>query len=162
LIVPSFFFLVFAVVAAVIYNISVETTWRAFVMLCVNFLFLASFSREPLTFAPFFGFLVVGYLAIPVIEISQTKLSFFSFVLPPVIIPETVLIFVWLKQYSFIPKSLLLEFPYVTVGLSYVFFRVMHLVIDAAQGKVQQRLTVLDYANYTLNFLCLISGPILR
>ena len=43
-------------------------------------------------------------------------------------------VFLWLKRYSFIPEALLLPPGTMTVGLSYIFFRVMHLVIDAGQS----------------------------
>ena len=40
----------------------------------------------------------------------------------------------WLKKYLFFPQATFLPFPYMVVGLSYVFFRVLHLVIDAQSG----------------------------
>jgi len=55
-----------------------------------------------------------------------------------------------------------LKFPYVTIGLSYVFFRVLHLIIDAHQKSVGSAVSAIDYANYTLNFTSLVSGPIQR
>lgn len=48
------------------------------------------------------------------------------------------------------------------MGLSYVFFRVMHLIIDSHQGDLDGRVGLLSYLNYTLNFTSLTSGPIQR
>jgi alginate O-acetyltransferase complex protein AlgI len=160
--VPSLYFLVFALAAAALYNISLGATWRKLVLLSADLLFLLSFSREPLAFVPFAGFLVLGYSAIRLLEASRSEMSRTSVVLPFLLISGTLLSFMWLKKYSLFPHGLFLDFPYVTIGLSYVFFRVMHLVIDASQGQIQQRVAVVDYANYTLNFLTLVSGPIQR
>ena len=51
----------------------------------------------------------------------------------------TLAAFFWLKRYSFVPNRTFLPFPYVTVGLSYVFFRVVHLIIDSHQGAIEGR-----------------------
>ena len=70
--------------------------------------------------------------------------------------------FVWLKKYAFVPSGLLLEFPYITLGLSYIFFRVLHLIIDARSGDIPERISIVSYLNYTLNFTTIVSGPIQR
>jgi alginate O-acetyltransferase complex protein AlgI len=71
-------------------------------------------------------------------------------------------VFCWLKKYWFLAPVGFLTHPYLTVGLSYVFFRVMHLVIDAADNPALAALRPLSYTNYVLNFTCLIAGPIQR
>ncbi len=48
-------------------------------------------------------------------------------------------VFCWLKRYTFIPPGLLLPFPYFAVGMSYVFFRVVHLIVDAYQDTLPER-----------------------
>ena len=44
--------------------------------------------------------------------------------------------------------------------MSYVFFRIMSLVIDAFQDALAAPVTLLTYINYTLNFTAFVSGPI--
>jgi D-alanyl-lipoteichoic acid acyltransferase DltB (MBOAT superfamily) len=72
--------------------------------------------------------------------------------------------FAWLKKYSFIPSSLFLPHPYVTLGLSYILFRVLHLIIDARarHTTLPLKIGLVSYLNYTLNFTTLIAGPIQR
>jgi D-alanyl-lipoteichoic acid acyltransferase DltB (MBOAT superfamily) len=41
-----------------------------------------------------------------------------------------------------------------------VFFRVVHLMVDAYQGALPERIGPVAYINYTLNFTCLVAGPI--
>jgi alginate O-acetyltransferase complex protein AlgI len=69
--------------------------------------------------------------------------------------------FIWMKRYGFIPPTLLLPAGAMTIGLSYVFFRVMHLLIDASEGQ-DKPIGVVDYLNFTLNFPSFVSGPIQR
>ena len=64
-----------------------------------------------------------------------------------------VFLFVYLRQYTFFsfmpyPENL----PFI-VGLSYVFFRVMQLVIDACNGDISKPPAPARYFNFTCNFL---------
>src|SRR5262249_21312374 len=47
------------------------------------------------------------------------------------------------------------------VGLSYMLFRQIALVVDASQGQIE-RMSLWTYANYQLNLFTLLSGPIQR
>jgi D-alanyl-lipoteichoic acid acyltransferase DltB (MBOAT superfamily) len=68
--------------------------------------------------------------------------------------------FVVLKRYSFLTPAVQLPFPYLMVGLSYVLFRLIHLMVDAQQGELADRIPVLHFANYCLSFLTFTAGPI--
>jgi alginate O-acetyltransferase complex protein AlgI len=74
----------------------------------------------------------------------------------------TIAAFAWLKRYSFVPSGAFLTYPYLTIGLSYIFFRVLHVMIDSHQSSINGRVGVVSYLNYTLNFASLTSGPIQR
>jgi D-alanyl-lipoteichoic acid acyltransferase DltB (MBOAT superfamily) len=71
-------------------------------------------------------------------------------------------IFIYLKRFAVISDLPALPFPYITLGLSYILFRVLHLLIDARDGEVPARISPLVFLNYTCNFLCFVSGPIQR
>ena len=73
-----------------------------------------------------------------------------------------VAVFVVLKRFSFLGELPTLPFPYLLVGLSYVLFRVLHMVWEAPHVSSGERPGVLEYFNYTCNFLTFISGPIQR
>ncbi len=156
MIVPSLPFLLFALCAAVVFNLSAARGWRAAVLLVVNIGFLATFSSDPTAYLPFVGFLALGYLAQGVTREGSRPVLFVALVV------LMVAAFVWLKRYSFVPKESLLAFPYVLIGFSYVFFRVLHLLIDSHQGAVERKVGLVSYLNYTLNFTTLVSGPIQR
>ncbi len=53
-----------------------------------------------------------------------------------------------------------MHFAYVTIGLSYIFFRILHLQIDSNSGEIEESIGPITYFNYTCNFATLASGPI--
>lgn len=156
MIVPSLPFLLFAAVAAAAFNVSGAVAWRQGVLLVANLAFLASFSHDPLALLPLAGFLALGYGAQRTVRRGGHPRLFVGLLL------LILLSFFWLKRYAFIPGAALLPFPYVLVGLSYLFFRVLHLVIDSHEGAVEEPPGIVGYLNYTLNFTSLTSGPIQR
>lgn len=152
--IASFEFLGFALVVALCYNALRGVAWRKLVLLAANLVFLASFSHNPVSFLPLAAFLALGYLAIRLMLKPHSRPLFQGVVL------VTILLFIWLKKYTFLPDASFLTFAYTTLGLSYIFFRVMHMIIDAHEGSLKDAVTPLAYLNYTLNFTTLISGPI--
>jgi len=156
MVVPSLQFLLFAAVAACLFNVWNNSIWRAVVLLGANLAFLATFVRHPAELIPYAGFLAGGYLLIAWLQRGAPRL------VSPIAIGLVLAAFFWLKKYTFLPSALFLTYPYLVVGLSYVFFRVLHLVIDSRDEAVVGRVGPLSYLNYTLNFTSLVSGPIQR
>ena len=152
--VPSLEFLIFGALVALAINISKRPLWRRSVLLVANVAFLASFGLGPLQFAPFAGLLALGYAAVTWLEARKSRTVFVAFIM------VFVVAFCWLKQYTFVPHTLFLRQPYFIVGMSYVFFRILHLVIDAYQDALPERPNIFAYLAYTLNFTALVSGPI--
>jgi alginate O-acetyltransferase complex protein AlgI len=131
--------------------------WRQFVLLAASIGFLAFFSHRPAAFVPLAAFLLFGFLSLRLMQAGATRLF-----VPLLIV--AIVSFIWLKKYAFIPSSLFLHATYVTLGLSYIFFRVLHLVIDARapHSTLSPKISFVSYLNYTLNFTTLVSGPIQR
>jgi D-alanyl-lipoteichoic acid acyltransferase DltB (MBOAT superfamily) len=125
---------------------------REIVLGLANLAFLASFVVEARELAPLLSFLALGYAAVHLARRA-------SHVALCAIIVAVVLIFIWLKQYFALLPSL--GFAYLTVGLSYILFRVLHLVIDVAQGESKAP-GALTYFGYATCFLTFVSGPIQR
>lgn len=75
-----------------------------------------------------------------------------------------VALFVYLQRYDFLhwvlPDAALPRLLS-TVGLSFLFFKIVHVVIDAYSGTLD-RLDPLTYLNYCLNFATFAMGPIQR
>ena len=146
-------FLAFGVVAALCYNLLRPVAWRQGVLLVANLCFLATFATGRWTFLPFAAFLLFGFAGVRLIQQGYTRL-FVPFVV------ALILLFIWLKQYTFLPHSSFLRSAYITLGLSYILFRVLHLFIDGRDGELPHKVSFVSYLNYTLNFTTLVSGPI--
>jgi alginate O-acetyltransferase complex protein AlgI len=75
-----------------------------------------------------------------------------------------VAVFIYLRRYDFLewvlPESLLPR-ALSTIGLSFLFFKIVHVMVDA-YSKTLGRLDPLTYLNYCLNFATFIMGPIQR
>ncbi len=156
MIVPSFQFLAFAAVGAALFNIGRSYWWRQLILLLWNVAFIASFTHNPVAVLPFAGFLLFGYLASQYLVRPGAGKPLFVAVLL-----ITIALFFWLKRYTFVPSALLLPNIFLLLGLSYVFFRVLHVIIDSYEGNLEP-ITPISYVNYTLNFTALVSGPIQR
>jgi D-alanyl-lipoteichoic acid acyltransferase DltB (MBOAT superfamily) len=152
----SFQLLAFALIAAIVYNLHSSLRWRQSVLLVANAYFLYTFVGNVQSILPLMGFMVLGYWCVWVMQ-RQARVGTYVGML--VLVIGT---FVWLKKYTFLPSVTFLHFTYVTVGLSYILFRVLHLMIDSQANVLQERIGPVAYLNYTLNFMTLVSGPIQR
>ncbi|MBV8807305.1 MAG: hypothetical protein JO033_01410 [Acidobacteriaceae bacterium] len=152
--VPSYYFLGFAALVALAINLSSAPQWRRCLLLATNIAFIVTFTHSAAELMPFAGLLLLGYAAVKAMERWPHRALFIVFLI------TLIFAFCWLKRYSFIPAALWLAHPYFLVGMSYVFFRILHLVIDAYQDALPDRVGLLSYVNYTLNFTALVSGPI--
>lgn len=79
-------------------------------------------------------------------------------------IAALVAAFVWLRRYELLehllPASWLSQ-AVATAGLSFLLFKILHVVIEAGSGTLGP-LRPADYLNYCLNFTTFLLGPIQR
>jgi D-alanyl-lipoteichoic acid acyltransferase DltB (MBOAT superfamily) len=151
----SLYFLVFVLAVSLVYNLLPSLQWRRGVQLVANLAFLSTFSHTPAQWIPYLVFLSIGYASYLVIRRKRKRALTISLCL-------ILLLFFILKQYSFLPSILFLRRAYVSLGMSYVLFRILHLLIDTRQGVIAQFVGPVDYLNYALNFTSIVSGPIQR
>jgi alginate O-acetyltransferase complex protein AlgI len=121
----------------------------------LNLVFVASFAADPLQLVPLAGFALAGYGAVRVSARLGTGAGL------GVIVAALVLAFAWLRHYSLIGFVPALPIAYVMVGLPYILMRVLHLMVDVAQGALPVP-SLLRYFNYNFSFLTFVSGPIQR
>jgi D-alanyl-lipoteichoic acid acyltransferase DltB (MBOAT superfamily) len=151
----SFHFVIFGLAAALVSNFSRSRVWRSTVLLAASVVFLGLLAHNPIVFLPLAGFLLLGYIGLVLIERGVPH----SFAWSLVTVLST---YIWLKKYTFLPEDIFLHFSYFTLGLSYIVFRVLHLLIETGDGDEKRHLGLGAYLLYTLNFTTLISGPIQR
>jgi alginate O-acetyltransferase complex protein AlgI len=120
-----------------------------------SLVFLALLVRRPILFVPLAGFLLLGFAGLKAIERGWSKRIVWSVLL-------VILVYIWLKKYTFLPEASFLRVPYFTLGLSYIFFRVLHLQIEAGDTRQKNPVGLGAYLLYALNFTTFVSGPIQR
>lgn len=149
----SFQFVAFGLAVALISNFSRSRVWRSVVLMAASIIFLGLLARNPIVFLPLLGFLLLGYIGLVLLERGWSR-SFVASLL------AVIFAYVWLKKYTFLPNGIFLHSPYFTLGISYIFFRVLHLLIEARDNREKQHIGVGAYLLYALNFTTLVSGPI--
>src|SRR6204780_222086 len=151
----SFQFVLFGLTAAAVSNFSRSSVWRSIVLFVASIIFLGLLAHSLTAFLPLVGFLLFGYGCLLLLERGWSRAL-------PWILATVVLVYVWLKKYTFLPESIFLHSFYLTLGLSYIFFRVLHLLIETGGKREKQHIHAGGYLLYMLNFTTFISGPIQR
>jgi alginate O-acetyltransferase complex protein AlgI len=146
-------FVFFGLAVAILSNFSCSRIWRSSVLMVASIVFIAILTRNVASIVPLAGFLLLGYIAVTVLERRWAKWTAGS-------ILAIIFAYIWLKKYTFLPSGIFLQFPYLTLGLSYIFFRVLHLVIESGDGVRARSVKLHEYLLYTLNFTTFVSGPI--
>ncbi len=149
-------FLALTLLAGLAYRLLPRQRERAVALTLANGAFLWSFAERLQDLLPLLAFAFAGYVAIALLRkhASPTRLA--------ACVVSTIVLFVVLKQYVFVKPLLSFDKPLLTVGLSYVLFRVLHLMIDVGTGGAVEGFTPLAFLSYVFNFLTFLSGPIQR
>jgi hypothetical protein len=111
-------FVLFGLAVVVLSNFSRASAWRSTVLLLASVTFLCLLAHSPVVFLPLAGFLILGYGALVMLQSGWSRLATWSVLL-------VILVYAWLKKYTFLPEEVFIRFPYFTLGLSYIFFRVL-------------------------------------
>jgi D-alanyl-lipoteichoic acid acyltransferase DltB (MBOAT superfamily) len=150
---------IFGLIAvATVFFLLPRTSHRQMCLAVCSAIFLVFQGLDEYGWAALFIFLGAGYLVASALarRPSRAILTVYLLIL--------VAGFIVIKQYSFVTlfvPSILFRRKVVVVGLSYMLFRQIHLVVDAHQGQIE-RLSLWTYLNYQLNLFGLQAGPIQR
>ncbi|MBV8817281.1 MAG: hypothetical protein JO022_02920, partial [Acidobacteriaceae bacterium] len=148
-------FIAYGLAVAVLFHAAPASFWRKIVLVAASLFFLATFSRGIVSFIPFAIFVLFGYAGFLLIRKAPER--WFA----PVVI-TTLVLFFWFKKYAFVPSGAFLTFPYLMLGMSYILFRMLHLMIQERYDPLTVPIDLTRYLCYTCNFLTLVSGPIQR
>jgi D-alanyl-lipoteichoic acid acyltransferase DltB (MBOAT superfamily) len=148
-------FVLFGLCVAIISNFSRSRVWRSIVLMLASLIFLGLLAHNPVIFLPLAGFLLLGYAGIFLLRKGWSKTLVWSLLI-------VIFAYIWLKKYTFLPEGIFIQHPYFTLGLSYIFFRVLHLLIEIGEGGETRPVGLGAYLLYTLNFTTFVSGPIQR
>ena len=151
---PTFIAFILAVV--LLTSLAPSPAGRATVLFAANLVFIGSYVTSPLQVAPLAVFLALCWALVEAVRRTRS-----GAVLAGGLV-AVIATFVVLKKFSFLGDGLVLPFPYLLVGLSYILFRVLHLMVDAKQGELPGAVSPFRFFNYTCNFLSFTAGPIQR
>jgi alginate O-acetyltransferase complex protein AlgI len=151
----SISFLIFVVVVAIMRNAVLRPSYQKAVLGGASLYFIASYSTAWTQLLPLACFLAAGYGLAEALRRKMFKMFGMTVIF-------ILAAFIYLKRYVFASWLPPLPFPYTVIGLSYILFRILHLMAEAHAGELAQRLDIRSYFNYTCNFLCFVSGPIQR
>lgn len=140
--------------AAVLLTRALPAAFRPWVLSAASVVFIGSYLEHPLEAVPLAGLLLVGYAFVEALRRTR------SAPLLGVALVVVIAGFVVLKRYGFVPLLARVPFPYLVVGLSYVLFRLLHLMIDAQQGELLRRVPAQQFFNYCAGFLTFTAGPV--
>jgi D-alanyl-lipoteichoic acid acyltransferase DltB (MBOAT superfamily) len=113
---------------------------------------------EPVPLLTLLGFVASGFVVARILAWRPSR------TLLVIYIVALTVTFVLLKRYDFLrllPGDTLLAHTLDLVGLSFIFFRQIHYVVDVAQREIG-RVELLSYLCYQLNPFSLLAGPIHR
>ena len=156
--VASFGFLLLVLVGSAFFFALPRGAARRAVLTILNAIFLWTLVPDLTTAGVLAAFLLSGFVAARVAMRWSSR-----WVLPGYLI-ALVAAFLVLKRYAFVAFALpaaLQTHTVVIVGLSYMLFRQIHFVVDAAQGQLAKP-SLWAYLNYQLNLFGILSGPIQR
>jgi alginate O-acetyltransferase complex protein AlgI len=151
---PLFFAFLAATIVA--FHINESVAYRRFVLGVANAVFIASYLTDFTQAVPLLAFLALGYVCVSILYLRKSSLVLMLGV------AAVLCLYVFLKRFSFFEGLGHLPFPYLTVGLSYILFRILHIMVDVRSGDLVERIGPLAFFRFTCNFLCFVSGPIQR
>jgi D-alanyl-lipoteichoic acid acyltransferase DltB (MBOAT superfamily) len=151
---PIFFAFVAATVVA--FHINESVPYRRVVLAATNVIFIASYLTDFTQVLPLFAFLALGYACVCMLYVRQSSVVL-AFGIVAVLCS-----YIFLKRFSFFEGLGHLPFPYLTIGLSYILFRILHIMVDVRSGDLVERIGPFAFFRYACNFLCFVSGPIQR
>ena len=121
-----------------------------------NVVFIGSYLDGLEQVLPLLAFLLLGYACLRLVYLQRNMITLVAS------IPVVLIVYIFLKRFSFVEGLAQLPFPYLIVGMSYILFRMLHLMVDVSAGDLAYRIGPLAFFRYTCNFLCFVSGPIQR
>lgn len=125
---------------------------KALVLLLCSIITITMLVDDLFKLLPLFTFVCLSYLLIISVA-KQNKSPLYIYLI------AIVFIFIWLKKYtiaSFLPP---LADEYTVIGLSYAFFKILHIIIDVKQGAIVAP-RFKNYLCYIFYFPSFLSGPI--
>ena len=158
----SFAFLLFCGAVVILFHLGPSRLLRQLVLTLVNAGFLVPLIPNLRSGAWLAVMLTATYLALVTVRTWRRG------AIVGVAATLVVLLYLYLKRYAFVASLVPMPFdwdldihPVELVGLSYMTFKFLHMLVDQWQGQLA-RFSLWSYLGYQLSFFTLTAGPIQR
>jgi alginate O-acetyltransferase complex protein AlgI len=155
-------FLALSLVVVFVFHLAPGKRTRQLVLAVASGVFLSSQVPNLRSWAFFGAVLAASYAALVLVRAARRGSAVAA------TIALALLVFLYVKRYeffaSFIPVPIdwnLVVHPVELIGLSYMLFKLIHLLVDEWQGQLAP-FNLWTYLNYQLSFFTLTAGPIQR
>jgi alginate O-acetyltransferase complex protein AlgI len=146
-----------ALTALVAFHAVANARWRQAVIALASAVYVGSFADDPQQLTGLVLFLALGY---GLVQLGRAKPGSTVFGLA---VFTLIALFAWLKRYSALAPLPQPPSIWITVGLSYVLFRVLQLAVDELQAEPgRPPVGPLAYFLFTCSLFTFVSGPIQR
>jgi alginate O-acetyltransferase complex protein AlgI len=158
----SFAFLLFCGAVVIVFHLAPGKVLRQLILTLVNAAFLFPLVPNLRSWALFAVMLAATYLALVLVRAWRRG------AIVVVAVMFVVLLYLYVKRYTFVADFVPIPFewdleihPVELVGLSYMTFKFIHMLVDQWQGQLAA-FSLWTYLSYQLSFFTLTAGPIQR
>jgi alginate O-acetyltransferase complex protein AlgI len=158
----SLAFLVLCIAAVTVVHIARGKRLRRLLLAAANTSFLLTLVPDRRSWTYFAVVLGGTYIALVLVRLSRQGAVVASAIL------LSVLVFLYFKRFKFFASWVPVPFewnlahnPVELVGLSYMLFKLIHMLVDEWQGQLAP-FNLWSYLNYQLAFFTLTAGPVQR
>lgn len=142
-----------------LYHLVLHPRWREVVLACGNVIFLGAFLPHPAQRALLAGVVLSGYAMVWAVQRAYVRSRALAVLYGAALVG--VFTVVRLDQMR-LATGVAEDMPVLPlIGLSYVIFRILHMLVDACSG-VLPPVAPLSYLNCTCAFYAFVAGPIQR
>lgn len=137
------------------FYLSYNSFWRQAVLLGSSLAFISTFIQEGSNFYPFVVFVLAGIFSIlAILKLPSNIRAYFAY------IAITLLLIGFLFIKTYLPSNFDHSL-WLTVGISYIFFRLFQVLSDVADGAINRDdVNIITLVIFLLSFLSFTAGPI--
>jgi alginate O-acetyltransferase complex protein AlgI len=150
----SIYFPIAIIALVMAFHVSKNEIYRKLVFLSANIVFFASFMPSISGAIPISIFILGGFILLTALSnFNHPKILTFSVI-------SIIASFILFKNYLNLSLFNTTFGIYSTIGISYILFRIVHLLVDTHGGAIKQKISLVQYFNYVCFFPVFVSGPI--
>jgi len=151
--ITSLWFLILCVIAILLFRLSPSVKLRLATLLVANAIFIDSLLATWSEGWVLAAMAAIGFLCLRLVSLWRRRATMIASIV------AILGIFVFSK-YAQQPTGPLFQMAFSVIGLSYILFRILHLVVDVGQDEIEHAPNALQFLAYIFYFPAFLSGPV--